>query len=82
VPDSQAIFNFWATLRAEGWDTTLRVVVCASGDTWVVKAAKGAKAVEGWAALPEAAWEGAFWKALGSTPLRTLRTPPPAAEAP
>jgi hypothetical protein len=82
VPDSQAIFYFWATLRAEGWGATVRVLVSACGDTWVVKAAKGGKAVEGRAASPEAAWGAAYWKALGVTPLRTRRAPLPSAEAP
>jgi hypothetical protein len=82
MSDSQAIFYFWAALRAEGWETTERVIVCASGDTWVVRAAKGGgQAVEGRAASPEAAWEAAFWKALGAALLRTPRAPP-SAEAP
>ena len=72
MPDSQAIFYFWATLRAEGWGATVRVLVSACGDTWVVKAAKGGKAVEGRAASPEAAWGAAR-----SSPGMNKRTPRP-----
>ena len=82
MSDSQAIFNFWAALRAEGWDTTERVNVCASGETWVVRAAKGGQAVEGRAASPEAAWGAAYRKALEATALGTLLAPQPPAEAP
>jgi hypothetical protein len=66
VPDSHAIFDFWAAFRADEWETTLRAIVSDSGSTWVVEAAKAGRVVRGRAASPEAAWESAYRKALGA----------------
>jgi hypothetical protein len=68
VPDSPALFDFWAALRADGWDTTLRVIVSDSGDAWVVEAAKAGRVVRGRAASPEGAWRSAHRQAVGAAP--------------
>jgi hypothetical protein len=68
VLDSEKSMDIWAALRAADWHTSLRVILSACGDTWIVEATRAGRAVEGRGTSPEAAWRAAYRQVAEAAP--------------